>query len=78
MRQNFKGEEFKRKVRRFRRAAYKRRKSLVRYVDGLFDLYSRMLVVRVDLEYRLECFGPCGVYSNYLDQVRAERVACLS
>lgn len=70
-------EYFKRKLRRFRRAAYKRKKSLIRYVDGLFDLYSRILVVRVDLEYRLECFGPCKEYSKYIERVRAERIEFL-
>ncbi len=69
-----KARGFKRKVRRFRLAACKRKKSLIRYVDELFDLYSRILVVRVDLGYRIECFGPCGDYSDYIEQVRAERV----
>lgn len=48
--------QFKQTIRRFDKAARKRSKSLNEYVEALFNKHSRLLVVRVDLSYRSECF----------------------
>lgn len=47
-------KEFKRKLKNYRRSVIENNKELRRYVDGLFDKHSRMLVIRLDLAYKQE------------------------
>lgn len=47
-------EGFKRKVDSYNRASKKNYKSIVNYVESLFECYSRMLVLRVDFGYTKE------------------------
>lgn len=42
---------FKKKVNAFKRSPNKNYRALLRYIQALFDLYSRLLVIRIDLGY---------------------------
>lgn len=56
LREKSRGVEFRRKLNSYHRSANKNYKELIRYEQALFDCYSRLLVVRVDLSYKKE-FG---------------------
>lgn len=52
------GRDFKRLISRFSKAADKRAKSLDAYIDALFTVRSRLVVVRLDLSYESGLFCP--------------------
>lgn len=54
MRQDAKRPDFKAAVKGFERSANKNHQSLMRYIGALFGKYSKLLVLRLDLEYRID------------------------
>lgn len=54
IRQDAHRPDFKDTVRNFERSANKNHRSLIGYVNGLFTAYSKLLVIRLDLEYRAD------------------------
>lgn len=54
IRGKLKSKEFNDKLKSYRRSVRENYKGLTSYVNGLFDLHSRMLVVRLDLSYQKE------------------------
>lgn len=54
MRSEAGSKEFQSRLNRYQRSGNKNKRELDRYVDALFDRYSRLLVLRVDLSYRKE------------------------
>lgn len=56
IRREARSDRFLKHIRKFVRAANKRTESLNRYIDALFDKYSRLVVVRVDMAYKASTF----------------------
>lgn len=54
MRQEVKSKQFLSKLNSYQRSSNKNYKELTEYVDALFERYSRLLVLRVDLSYSKE------------------------
>lgn len=76
IRQDAKNPEFRRAVKNFERSSNKNHKSLMSYIDALFRVHSKLLVLRIDLEYRVseEDGKSWGVKLNH-EQVAKHRVA---
>ncbi|WP_288841910.1 inovirus-type Gp2 protein [uncultured Deefgea sp.] len=53
IRSEAKKASFKKKIREWSSRANKNYRSLIAYFDGLFDLYQKLLFVRIDLGYRI-------------------------
>lgn len=62
-------KEFQARLNRYQRSGNKNKKELDRYVDALFDRYSRLLVLRVDLSYRKE-YSDISLERAVSDRVR--------
>lgn len=58
IRDKTRSSSFKARLNSYHRSANKNYRALVKYEQALFDSYSRILVLRLDLSYRKEC---CGV-----------------
>ncbi len=56
IRNEVKSKEFKRTIREFNRKLDKNYNGLTDYIDGLFKIHSRLLVIRVDLSYKKNQF----------------------
>ncbi len=52
LRERVRSEEFYRKIDALRRSLQKNSKSLLDYIDALFAVYSKLLVIRLDLTYK--------------------------
>lgn len=74
MRQEAEGREFKKELRRFVKAARKRRKSLSAYVDALFAKYSRLAVINLELSYRCGYFRGRRNLEEALAEVKGDWV----
>ncbi|MEP4533515.1 MAG: inovirus-type Gp2 protein [Cyclobacteriaceae bacterium] len=61
--------DFQKLIRRFSRAEKKRTTSLDLYIDALFEKYSRLVVIRVDLAYKAGSFSGLGLNES-LKQVK--------
>lgn len=59
--------DFKRVIQRFVKAETKRAKSLSLYIDALFNKYSRLIVIRLDLSYSVGSFEGEDIQKNLLE-----------
>jgi hypothetical protein len=67
MRREASSADFKRVIRRFVKAEKKREKSLNIYIDTLFNRYSRLVVIRLDLSYSVGSFKVKDIQQNLLE-----------
>ncbi|RMV39816.1 hypothetical protein ALP12_101966 [Pseudomonas savastanoi pv. phaseolicola] len=68
-----KGESVQMKLNGFKRAANKAYKGLRDLIDALFDRYSRLLVVRLDLGYRNKYCAPAGLLNVGYEDAKKHR-----
>ncbi|MDN3234319.1 inovirus-type Gp2 protein [Pseudomonas sp. WAC2] len=54
IRQESKSKQFQSKLNSYRRSSNKNHKELTKYIDALFERYSKLLVLRIDLSYSKE------------------------
>lgn len=51
------GDQFKKEIQQKRKAISKNKRSLLRYIDSLFEYRSRLLVLRIDFSYQKDAGG---------------------